>query len=136
MSICDPSRPVSRLPISVCAYLCLSGPEPVPTRMQPLSNRATRAWQRRMAALHCWVRCMAAPPGGGVTVLLAALHWDGTARLRIFWFFCEITKKKKTCVHPLDSPEPPLGPSVPIREDPIREGPTRIGSRFSNFEPV
>jgi hypothetical protein len=69
-------------------------------------GRGATGWRR-----HCIV-------GGG-----------GATGLRIFVFFCEITKKK-TCAHPLDPLEPSLDPPIPTREGFICVSPTQTVSRY------
>jgi hypothetical protein len=50
-----------------------------------------------------------------------------------FFSFFFVKLQKKTHAHPLNAPEPSLGSPVPIREGPIRGGPTQIGLKFSSF---
>jgi hypothetical protein len=55
---------------------------------------------------------------------------QGGAALRIFYLFFKL-KKKTTCPTRHDPPRQPFGTSVLTRE-----GPTRVGSGFSNFTPL
>jgi hypothetical protein len=137
MPICDSYRPILYLPIPACAYSRLS--ELVPTRMHPLSTRATRAWKCRCIICDAaWWHCMVAATllGGG------GLHGSGDAATLLatlqpgWWFsvfFCEIAKENKTLAH---SSWPGWTATWSTCKGPIRRGPTRIGSKKISFGPL